>query len=150
MADDGARLSRTRPARLAALLVPTLLAMTVPSAQAQPQGETQAVAAAVVGWISVQPEGAGLKLVCHLVALTAGEVSATLTLQRSGRSGTARVAQSSTMTLAAGQTAEVASNAISYGAGDRLTAELQVRRGGTLIARSSIEAGLDESPPPAR
>jgi hypothetical protein len=96
---------------------------------------------AALGWLSVEPSASGVLIVGHVLGLTAGDVNATMTIARSGKSGTTRTSQSNRVSLKPGTAETLSRTALSFAPGDHLSVELKLAHEGRTISTSRIETG---------
>lgn len=96
---------------------------------------------AAIGWLSVEPSSSGVLIVGHVLGLAKGEVKATMTISRSGKSGSTRTSQSNDVSLEPGKTAALSRTGLSFAPGDRLDVELTLSSNGRTISKSRVETG---------
>ena len=88
--------------------------------------------------ISITPTDDGLVVGGTVIALAAGRYEAVLSINKSGKSGSARTSQASKLDLAAGQTGIVAQTGLSFAPGDTLEVSLDVTSGGVVVSNSTL------------
>lgn len=93
------------------------------------------------GDIVLEPSASGLTVVGRVIGVRRGAVNATMTIERSGRSGTVSTSQSGTFDLTAGETANVARTGFSYSPGDRIAISLSIDVEGRIVSESAFKAG---------
>jgi hypothetical protein len=128
-------MARAEHAFAAAIAAIALLAAAGAGASEAVSGQDQRVA---VASISVTRTDDGLLIGGEVVALAAGHYEATLSISKSGKAGSAKTSQASTLDLAAGQTGMVAQTGLSFAPGDTLDVSLDVTAGGVVVSNSRL------------
>jgi hypothetical protein len=122
-----------------AILMASIMAGLV-ALGAGPSG-AQEEAPIAFGDIALEHSASGIMVVGRVIGVRQGAVNATMTIERSGQSGSVSTSQSGTFDLAAGETADVARTGFSYSPGDRIAISLSVDVGGRIVSESAFKAG---------
>lgn len=93
--------------------------------------------------ITITPTSNGIEVVGSAVGLSRGKATGTLTIERHGRSGTARTRQSRELDLGPGETAYIARTGVSFGAGDTLDVTVTLEQDGQIIGTATVKSRGD-------
>lgn len=88
--------------------------------------------------ISIQPRDGGIEIAASALAVTAGELTGELIINRKGGSGTVSTRQSRKLDLAAGESEYIARTGVNFAKGDKLEVNVTLMKGDLLIAESSL------------
>ena len=128
-------MSRADEAFAATIAAIALLATAGAGATEATSDHRQPVA---VADISITRTDDGLVVDGKVLALVAGRYEAILSINKGGKSGSAKTSQASRLDLAAGQTGTVAQTGLSFAPGDTLAVSLDVTSGGVVVSNSTL------------
>jgi hypothetical protein len=121
--------------RNAAFLLSSAL-LAAPLFMAAPVAAASLKTAAAVATITVGRTDAGLLVTGSALALSAGDYEATMSIDKRGKSGTMKTKQAGKMSLAAGESGNIAKIGLSYEPGDKVDIRLDVTAGGNAVSQA--------------
>lgn len=121
--------------RNAAFLLSSAL-LAAPLFLAAPVTAASLETAAAVATITVGRTDAGLSVAGGALALLAGDYEATISIDKYGKSGTVKTKQAGKMSLAAGESGNIAKVGLSYEPGDKVDIRLDVTAGGKAVSQA--------------
>jgi hypothetical protein len=130
---DGARNLR----RFSARMVWLAMALGIPFGPVEAAPPAQCA----IATIEVEPGAGGITLTGRAVGLASCQLTASMAVERSGRSGQVKTRQAGKFVIEKGQATKVATLAVSMTAQDSLTVELKLTSAGHQIATSSLHVG---------
>lgn len=123
-------------ALFAAFLLPIAIIAGPTSAQDDGPSGNHAL---VLASISMDHTPSGLTIAARAHALTGGDYEADMRIEKDGPSGTMSTRQGNALTLAAGDTADIARVGLSLAPGDSLSIRVDIYHDGELIAETTAE-----------
>ena len=126
----GAFIGRNAAFLLSSALLAAPLFLAVPVAAAS----LETVAA--VATITVGRTDAGLSVTGGALAFSADDYEATMSIDKHGKSGTVKTKQAGKMSLAAGESGNIAKVGLSYAPGDKVDIRLDVTAGGKAVSQA--------------
>lgn len=120
------------------LLVPATMAVLagIPADRSHAEQTGQALAL-----IEVTSRGDNMEIVGSALALTAGQFSGEMVINREGASGSVSTRQGRELTLDTGERTDIARVGVSHQAGDRLSITVTLKRDGNVVAETTLDAG---------